>query len=98
MKNTSPLKFLLQNIVIIFTLLQLFGLIYIFLNYSTDWVLLSLSFTTILVLIFVSYRFRRELLVLDKINTTVKEYVKGDFANRKNLYQKNVLLQKFQKP
>jgi len=82
MNKASPLKFLLQNIVIIFTVLQIIGLAYVFYYYPTDWTLLSLGFATILVLIFVSYRFRRELFVLDRINEGVQSFVKGDFSNR----------------
>jgi len=82
MNKASPLKVLLQNVVIIFTVLQIIGLAYIFYYYPKDWTLLSLSITTIMVLIFVSYRFKRELFVLDIIKQGVKEFEVGNFANR----------------
>jgi methyl-accepting chemotaxis protein len=84
MRTESPLKHLLQKIVIIFAVLQLIGLIYIIFNYSSDWILISLSITTILILGLVSYRFKRELMVIDKITTVVHEYVEGNFSNRVN--------------
>jgi methyl-accepting chemotaxis protein len=82
MNKSSPMKVLLQNIVLIFIALQLSGLVYVFFNYPTDWPLISLSLTTILVLAFVSYRFRREMIVLDRIKEVVVNFGKGDFSQR----------------
>jgi methyl-accepting chemotaxis protein len=82
MRNKSPLKFLLQGIVVVFAILQLLGLTYILINYPSDWVLLTLCVTTFLVLALVTYRFKRELYVLDKISTAVNEYIQGNFSHR----------------
>ncbi len=81
MKKESPIKFLLQRIVIVFAGLQLFGLVYILSYYADDWVLLLISATTFMVLALVIYRFKRELQVLDKITATTQEYIQGNFSH-----------------
>ncbi|MFK5986991.1 MAG: methyl-accepting chemotaxis protein, partial [Pseudomonadota bacterium] len=82
MRKESPLKLLLQRIVAVFAGFQLLGFAYILINYSSDWILLSLTLTTFLILAIVVYRFKRELIILEKVTSVSQQYVKGDFSNR----------------
>jgi len=81
MSSHSPLKGVLEKVVILFAGLNLVGFIYGVVNLNSEWPLAALSFFSFLLLLLVTYRFRREQSLLDNINSSVQEYMQGNFQH-----------------
>ena len=81
MSGNSPLKGILEKLVIVFAVLNLAGFVYCLVSLDSQWLLASLSFFSFSLLLLVNYRFKREQALLENINVSVQEYMLGNFQD-----------------